>query len=209
MRRTVSPWHWPALARGAAAAAITALATLSLAACGGDPTSPVSTLEPAFAEADGHASVALVRRPFHYTQQWEASGSDFTSPCIVDIPDPAAPGSSIQVLFPGATYGTGTASHWGRHSVGIYFDSCAWDADVGGIAVQGPANAVVASGDTVWATYEGYWYLSPSGGGDFVGSMVMLSGTGRFANVTGEATLNAHDELDGSGWDWGNGWIAY
>jgi hypothetical protein len=68
---------------------------------------------------------------------------------------------------------------------------------------------VAGSNDTIRATYEGYWYLSLSGGADFVGSVLFGSGTGRFANVTGEASLHAHDEPDFSSRVWGSGWLAY
>lgn len=204
-----SPWHRLTLVRRGSMAVTASLAALSLAACGDDPVSPPTSVEVAFAEVDGQASGASAHRPFKYSQQWDASGNDFTNACIAEIPDPTTPGGSIQVPFPGVARGWGTATHWGRHAVEIYIVSCVWDAEVGALAVRGPANSVVASGDTIWVDYEGYWYLSPSGGGDFIGSMVMVAGTGRFQNVAGEASLYAHDEPDSSGWDWGSGWIAY
>jgi hypothetical protein len=180
-----------------------ALAFLSLSACTDELLSPTAGDLAQLRTAD-----LVVQRPFEYSQAWDASGNDFTNPCIVDIPDPAAPGGSVQLAFPGLTHGWGTATHWGRHSVDIYVDHCGWDAQAGAISIGGPAEIVVANGDTIRGTYGGY--LVPSlAGADFTGALVLLGGTGRFQNVTGEASLYAHDELDGSGRDWGSGWIAY
>lgn len=182
---------------------------MSLAACYDDATAPLPPAQMDVAGAGPTAATSMQHRPLQFSQSWDASGNDYTNPCIVQVPDPTTPGASIQVVFPGLARGSGTASHVGRHAVDIYWSSCIWDAEVGAIAVQGPSRLVAANGDTVWGTYEGYLYPSLSGGGDFVGSVRFTSGTGRFANVAGEATLYAHDEPDGSGWDWGSGWIAY
>jgi hypothetical protein len=196
-------------ARPATTMMLCTLAGLAPAACNDDTFAPLPTAQMDVAEAGLQAAPSPQHRPFQYSQSWDASGIDFTNPCIVQVPDPTTPGASIQIAFPGVARGSGTASHVGRHTVEIYWSSCTWDAEVGAIAVQGPTSIVAASGDILSGTYEGYWYLSPSGGGDFTGFVLFTSGTGRFANVTGEASLYAHDNSDGSGWDWGSGWIAY
>jgi hypothetical protein len=93
---------------------ITALATLSLAACGDDPVTPQSPVDAVFAEVEGHENGGSVPRPFQYSQQWDASGNDYTNACIAEVPDPTAPGAFIQIPFPGVGRGWGTATHWGR-----------------------------------------------------------------------------------------------
>lgn len=208
MKGTRSPQLRLSLPRGASLAATAAVAILSLSSCRDDPVGPPSPAEAQIAGVAGPTAGEFVQRPFEFSQQWEASGNDFTTVCIVEIPNPQAPGGSIQFVLPGLTHGWGTATHWGRHSVDIYLDYCSWDGQVGAIRLDGHAEMVVASGDTIVGTYGGYLVPSPTGA-DFTGGLVLVSGTGRFRNVTGEASLQTHDELDGSGRNWGSGWIAY
>lgn len=185
---------------------LSAAATLSLSACSHDVLSPA---EVGLAQASVLASDATIRRPFKVRQQWDPSGNDFTNPCIAQIPNPAVPGAFIEVPLPGVTHGWGTATHLGRHAVDIHTSSCVWDPGLGAIDVVGHWRLVVASGDTLWGTYEGDLYPMPNGTAEFFGGLTINSGSGRFQNVSGEASFRAHDEPDGSGWDWGSGWIAY
>lgn len=189
-----------------------ALLAAALVACG-DTTSPVApsslAATPTAATLVANAAKTPQRRPLQYSQSWDANSSDpGVPPCVVQVPNPAAPGSFIPMPFHGLIRGTGLASHWGRHSVEIRTTSCAWNAELGKASASGPFRAVSASGDTVWGTWAFLATLGPTGG-DGNGTMHMLTGTGRFAEVSGEATLHVHDNPDGSGYDEGSGWIVY
>lgn len=190
----------------ATTAAFSAASTLLLSACRHDALSPV---EAGLAQGSVPAIHSLVQRPFEVRQQWDASGSDFTNACIAQVPNPAVPGAFIEVPLPGVTHGWGTATHLGRHAVDIHTSSCAWDPGLGAIHVVGSWRLLVASGDTLWGTYEGDLYPMSNGSAEFFGGLTIHSGSGRFQSVAGEASFRAHDEPNGSGWDWGSGWIAY
>jgi len=183
------------------------VAALGLAACGEDAVAPWPTAQMSRAEAALEVSPPEQHRPFEFSQWWEPSGIDYTNVCVAEIPNPAAPGSSIPVPF-GTLHGSGTATHWGQHTYDLYTTYCAWNAEAGALDLRGPWQAVVANGDKVWGTYVALGMLGPTGG-DFAGTVLIQGGTGRFQGAYGEASLNTHDEPDGSGWSRGSGWIVY
>ena len=188
------------------AAAVSALAILSLWACSDTPFVPA---ERRLAANSRPTAVKLQHRPFEMSQSWDASGNDFTvPPCVVAIPDPAHPGSSIQFVFSGLLHTTGTATHFGRYAGDTYLTQCTWNAQVGAVDVSGTLRAVVASGDTVWGSYQAQVTFTATGA-DFAGIMSLEDGTGRFQGATGVASIYSHDEPDGSGSGWARGWIAY
>jgi hypothetical protein len=191
---------------GRVLATVCALAIVSFSACSDTPVSPA---ERRLAANSRSTAVKLQHRPFEMSQTWDASGNDFTvPPCVVAIPDPAHPGASIQIAISGVLHTTGTATHFGRYAADSYATQCAWNAQLGAVDVGGAIRAVVASGDSVWGTYQAHATFSATGA-DFAGTMSLQGGTGRFQAATGVASIYSHDEPDGSGSGWGSGWIAY
>lgn len=203
-QRLLSRSRGTALARFAAA--VSALTILSLSACSDTPLSPAERHPAANSRA---TAVKLQHRPFQMSQTWDASGNDFTvPPCVAAMPDPAHPGSSIQIVISGLLHTTGTATHFGRYTADTYATQCTWNVQLGAVDVRGDIRTIAASGDTVWGTFQAYATFSATGA-DFAGIMTLQGGTGRFQGATGVASIYSHDEADGSGTGWGSGWIAY
>ena len=203
-QRLPSPPRGTALVR--LATALSALAIVSLSACSDTPLNPT---ERRFAANSRATAVKLQHRPFEMSQSWDASGNDFTvPPCVATIPDPAHPGSSIQFVFSGLLHTMGTATHFGRYAGDTYLTQCTWNAQAEAVDVSGTVRAVVASGDTVWGSFQAQVTFA-STGADFAGTMWLAGGTGRFEAATGVASIYSHDEPDGSGSGWARGWIAY
>ena len=203
-QRLLSRARGTALAR--LGATVSALAILSLPACSDTPLIPAQRQPAANSRP---TAVKLQHRPFEMSQTWDAGGNDFTvPPCVAAMPDPAHPGSSIQIVISGLLHTTGTATHFGRYTADTYATQCTWNAQLGAVDVGGDIRTVAASGDTVWGTFQAHATFSATGA-DFAGIMTLQGGTGRFQGATGVASIYSHDEPDGSGTGWGSGWIAY
>lgn len=183
------------------------LAVLSLAACSDGGLFPT---ERHLAAGSARAAVVAQRRPFRISQSWTPGDNDFVSypNCLVAIPNPTNPGTSMDIVISGLLHTSGTATHFGRYAADSYIDDCTWNAQLGKLDVHGHLDAVVASGDKVWGTYQAYVTFGVNGS-DFAGTMSIDSGTGRFRGASGTSSLNSHDAPDGSGVGWGSGWIAY
>lgn len=204
LQRLLPPRHVTALTR--AVGAVSAFAILSLAACSDGPFIPP---ERQLVAGGPQAARTPEHRPFQISQSWEPSGNDWTvPPCVVEIPNPANPGTTMQIVISRLLHSSGTATHFGRYTADNYATDCTWDAGVGAIDVGGWVRAVVASGDTVWGSWQSYATFGGTGA-DFDGIMWLEGGTGRFRGATGMASMHTHDEPDGSGSGSGSGWIAY
>jgi hypothetical protein len=203
-QRLQSALHAAALTRAVVAAS--AFAILPLSACSDGPFIPT---ERHIVASGPRAAVAPQHRPFQISQSWDPSGNDWTvPPCVVEVPNPASPGTTVQIVISRLLHSSGTATHFGRYTADNYAVDCTWDASVGAIDVGGWVRAVVASGDTVWGTWQSYATFGGTGA-DFDGVMWLDGGTGRFLHATGMASIHSHDEPDGSGSGSGSGWIAY
>ncbi len=187
--------------------AVSAIAILSVAACSDGPFIPPQRQ---LVAGGPQAALRPQHRPFQISQSWDPSGNDWTvPPCYVEIPNPEIPGTTIQIPISRLLHSSGTATHFGRYTADNYATECAWNADAGVLHLFGWVRSVVASGDTVWGTWESDAAFVPAGGADFNGKMWVDSGTGRFRGASGYALMHTHDEPDGSGSGSGSGWIAY
>lgn len=101
---------------------------------------------------------------------------------------PAQAGISVRDKYTG----TGNATHAGKVSFTIIFDTCTLVLPPGGSAAwiaEGRSTSTAANGDLIYSTFN----LTQFVNGDFVlNSFIITGGTGRFANASGE--------LSGSGY---------
>lgn len=193
------------VALAAALAAIVGGAILFVSACADVPSSPAQRQLTA---GSARAVVAKNHLPFSMTQSWKPSDNDFTTTCDAVVPDPAHPGSWLHIPISGLLHSSGTATHFGHYTAENTITECPWNSDSAAIQFRGDFRIRVANGDSVVGKLVGYARFTLTGS-DFAGTLSLTGGTGRFQSATGVATLNSHDEPDGSGTGWGSGWISY
>lgn len=183
------------------------LALLAVTACSDNTLSPPLRQ---LAASRPNASAAAQPRPFKISQTWAPSDNDYEhyQNCEVTIPNPVIPGESIDLVISGLLHSSGTATHLGRYTADTYIDGCTWNAQAGALDITGHMVAMTANGETLSGalTAQATFGLN---GSDFVGTMTIVGGTGRFAGASGSSSMNSHDAPDGSGVGWGSGWIVY
>ncbi|HSC90185.1 MAG TPA: hypothetical protein VLB86_00875 [Gaiellaceae bacterium] len=123
------------------------------------------------------------------------------------LPDGSCPPVGLRTW----SEGSGTASHLGL--VGMSSNHCTPPGDV----ISGEMTFFAANGDEVHMTYSGTCGPLPPVGGTITCTVenVIVGGTGRFANATGEADVTGHVTWLGFGvpvmparWTW-DGTISY
>jgi hypothetical protein len=157
------------------------LLAVSLAGCDGrPPTAPGA--DPA--AAAGRFEAAQANRVVPFKEEYTASGTI--------APSAACAAGTLQVALDGG----GTASHVGRYSI---TNSHCLDLATG-VFTNGTFVKTAANGDQLFGTYSGVGTVivppAPIGQFRVSGTLTFTGGTGRFAGLTGTASMSGVQTTD-------------